>query len=54
MLWRVGSFGKVCARTFGGMTVKKTSQEKTRMANQGAGLSCGMSLGVGGGHQSLA
>lgn len=54
MLWSVGSFGKVCARTFGVITVRKTNQEKTRMANQGAGLSCGISLGVGGSHQSLA
>lgn len=35
-------------------SVRKTSQEKTRMANQGEGLSCGISLGVGGSHQCLA
>lgn len=50
----MGSFGKVCASTLGGMIVRKISQEKIRMANQGAGLSCGISLRVGGGHQSLA
>lgn len=37
-----------------GTITKKTSQVKTRMANQGAGLSWGMSLGVVGSHQSLA
>lgn len=54
MLWSEGSLGKVCARTLGGRTVRKISHEKTRMANQGAGLSWGMSLGVVGDHQSLA
>ena len=49
-----GSLGKECARTLGGITVKKTSHEKARMANQGAGFSWGMSLEVVGGHQSLA
>ena len=34
--------------------IAKTSQEKNRMANQGAGLSCGISLRVVGGHHSLA
>lgn len=50
----VGSFGNVWAITFGGIMVSKTSQEKTRIANQGAGFSWGMSLRVVGGHQSLA
>lgn len=54
MLCEVGSFAKVWPRTFGGITVKKTSHENTKMANQGAGLSWGMSLRVIGGHQSLA
>lgn len=54
MLWDVGSFVKVWPRTFGGITVRKTSHENTKIANQGAGLSWGMSLGVVGGHQSLA
>ena len=50
----MGSFGKVWAITLGGRMVRKTSQEKTRMANQGAGLSWGMQLRVVGSHQSLA
>lgn len=54
MLWGVGSFGKEWAITFGGITIRKTNQEKTRMASQGAGLSWGMPLGVVGSHQSLA
>lgn len=35
----MGSLGKVWARTFGGKIVKKISQEKTKIANHGAGLS---------------
>lgn len=54
MLWVVGSFGNVCAITLGGIMVRRTSQEKTRIANQGAGFNWGMSLRVVGGHQSLA
>lgn len=54
MLWAVGSLGNVWARIFGGITVRNTNQEKIKMANHGDGLSCGMSLGVVGGHQSLA
>ena len=54
MLWGVGSLGKVWASTFGGRIVRNTSHENTRMANQGAGLSWGMSLGVVGRHHSLA
>ena len=54
MLWDTGSFGKVWAVTFGGITIRKTSHENTKMANQGAGFSRGMSLRVVGGHQSLA
>lgn len=50
----MGSLGKIWAKTLGGITIKKTSQEKTKMANQGEGLSCGISLGVVGSHQSLA
>lgn len=34
--------------------VRKTSQEKIRMAHQGVGLSWGIPLGVVGGHHSLA
>lgn len=49
-----GSFGKVCAMTFGGRMVRKMSQENIMMANQGAGLSWGMSLRVLGGHRFLA
>ena len=41
-------------KTLGGMVIRKTNHEKTRMANQGAGFNWGMSLGVVGGHQSLA
>lgn len=54
MLSAVGSLVKVCFRTLEGMIVRKTNQAKTRMANQGAGFSWGMSLGVVGRHQSLA
>lgn len=54
MLWEVGSFGNVWAITLGGIMVKRTSQEKIKIANQGAGLSWGMSLRVVGSHQSLA
>lgn len=54
MLWDVNSLGNVKAVTFIGITVIKTNHEKTRMANQGAGLSWGMSLRVVGSHQSLA
>lgn len=50
----VGSFGNVWAITLGGITVRRTNQEKTKIANQGAGFSWGMSLRVVGGHQSLA
>lgn len=50
----MGSLGKECAKTFGGITVRKINQEKARIANQGEGLSWGMSLRVGGSHQSLA
>lgn len=53
-LCRVGSLGKVWAITLGGRTIKKISQEKIRIANQGAGLSWGMSLRVVESHQSLA
>lgn len=38
----------------GGRRVRKTIQENTIMANQGEGLSWGMSLGVFGRHRSLA
>lgn len=54
MLCGAGSFGKVWDITLGGIIVKKTNQEKIRMASQGEGLSWGMSLGVVGRHQSLA
>ena len=37
MLCGVGSLGKVWAKTFGGIIVKNTIQEKTRIINQGAG-----------------
>lgn len=50
----MGSFGKVCAMTFGGRMIRKTDQVNSIMANQGAGLSWGMSLRVVGGHRSLA
>lgn len=50
----MGSLGKVWARTLGGKIVKKINQEKIRIANQGAGLSWGMSLRVVGRHQFLA
>ena len=53
-LWGVGSLGKECARTFGGITVRKISQERIRMVNQGAGSRWGISLRVVGGHHSLA
>ena len=33
-------------RTLGGIVTRKTSQEKTRMANQGAGFNWGISLVV--------
>ena len=39
MLWDVGSFEKVWAKTFGGITVRKINQEKKRIANHGEGLS---------------
>lgn len=39
MLCGEDSFGKTWAITLGGRIVKNTSQEKTRIANQGAGLS---------------
>lgn len=54
MLWEVASLGNVWLRTLGGRRVRKTSHEKTRIANQGAGFSWGMSLEVVGGHRSLA
>lgn len=54
MLWSVGRFGKVWAITLGVIMIKKTDQEKSRIASQGPGLSWGMSLGVVGSHQSLA
>lgn len=54
MLSVVGSLVKVWPRTLGGITVRNTSQENTRMANQGAGFNWGMSLEVVGSHQSLA
>lgn len=54
MLSAVGSLVKVCLRTLGGITVRKISQENTRMANHGAGFNWGMSLRVVGSHQSLA
>lgn len=53
-LCRVGVFGKVWAVTLAGIMARKTIHEKTKIANQGAGLSWGMSLGVVGSHQSLA
>lgn len=54
MLWAPGSPGKVCGSTFGTTIVKNTSHEKISMVNQGAGLSCGISLRVVGRHHSLA
>lgn len=39
MLWGVGSLGKEWARILGGITVRKMSQEKVRMASHGAGFS---------------
>lgn len=48
------SFVKVWFRTLFGITVRKISHENTRIANHGAGFSCGMSLGAVGGRQSLA
>ena len=44
----------MCESSLGGMTVKKISQEKMRIANHGEGFSWGISLGVVGSHQSLA
>ena len=41
-------------KTLGGIVTRKTSQEKTRIANQGPGFNWGMSLEVVGDHQSLA
>lgn len=49
-LWEVTSLGKVWLRTFGGIRVRKTSHEKIRIANQGAGFNWGISLEVVGGH----
>ena len=37
MLWGVGSFGNEWAITFGGIMIRNTNHEKTRMASQGAG-----------------
>lgn len=54
MVLRVGSFGKMWAMIFGGIIVRKTNQEKIKMASQGAGLSWGISLRVVGSHHSLA
>lgn len=50
----VVSLVNVCFNTLLGITVRKINHENTRIANQGAGFSCGMSLEVVGGHQSLA
>ena len=54
VLWEVGSLGKMWLNTLGGITIRKISHEKIRIANQGAGFSWGISLEVVGGHQSLA
>lgn len=35
-------------RILGGIIVKKISQEKIRISNHGAGLSCGMKIARGG------
>lgn len=43
---RVGSFGKVWAKTFGGRKVRKISHVKIRMESQGSGFSCGIALGA--------
>ena len=44
----------MCAITFLGKRVRKTTQAKSRVGNQGVGRSWGMSLRVVGSHQSLA
>lgn len=48
------SFVKEWFKILLGIIVRKISHENIRIANHGAGFSCGMSLGVVGGHQSLA
>lgn len=53
-LWRLGSFGYLWDITLGGIIIVKTNQVNRRMANQGDGFSCGMSLRVVGNHQFLA
>ena len=50
----MGSLGKEWLRTLGGITIRKISHEKRRIANQGAGFNWGMSFEVVGGHQSSA
>lgn len=40
--------------TLGGITTRRISHENKRMASQGEGFNCGMSLGAVGGRQSLA
>lgn len=37
-----------------GITVRKINHENIRIANQGVGFNCGISLEVVGSHQSLA
>lgn len=50
----VTSFVKVWFSTLLGITVRKISHEKMRIANHGAGFNCGISPGVVGRHQFLA
>lgn len=50
----VGSFGEIWLKILVGIIVKKISQENTKIANQGPGFNCGISLEVVGNHQSLA
>lgn len=50
----VNSFGVTWFKTFVGIRIKKTNQENTKIANQGPGFNCGISLEVVGSHQSLA
>lgn len=50
----VMSFVKVWLIILVGITARKINHENTRIANHGAGFSCGISPEVVGGHQFLA